>query len=150
MISIELILRKIKIKNFLSYKETEFTDLKKYNILIGKNSSGKSNLFKIFQLLIDCYNNKSFNKNFIYNGDENKEVYFILEFEFSEKFRKELLFSLFNLKVFENTFRFNEGKLGYPPPNEWKHHEKKFDWFKSKGYFFGFSCQIGFYKDSNA
>lgn len=150
MISIDFILRKIKIKNFLSYQETEFTDLKKYNILIGKNSSGKSNLFKIFQLLHNCYNNKSFNRNFIYNGDERKEVYIILEFEFSEKFRKELLFSLFNHKVFEKTFGFNEGKFDYPPPNEWRYNEKKFDWFTSKGYFLGLSCQIGFHNNTNS
>ena len=149
MISIELILRKIKLKNLLSYQETEFTNLKKYNILIGKNSSGKSNLFKIFQLIYDCYNAKSFNKNFIYNGDENKNAYTILEFEFTEKFRRELLFSLFNHKVFEKSFGFNEGKFDYPSPNEWRQSEKKFDWFTSKGYFIGLSCQIGFHKKNN-
>lgn len=149
MISIELILSKIKIKNILSYQEAEFTNLKKYNILIGKNSSGKSNLFKILQLLSDCYNNKPFNKNFIYNGDEEKSVNIFLEFQFSEKFRKDLLFSLFNHKVFEKSFGFNEGKFDYPLPNEWRYSEKKYEWFISKGYFLGLSCQIGFHKNSN-
>ena len=146
---IDIILKKIKIKNLFSYQDTEFTNLKNYNILIGKNSSGKSNLFKIFQLLIDCYHSRPFNKNFIYNGDESREVYLLLEFEFSEKFRKDFLISLFNIKVFEKTFRFNEGKSGYPPPNEWKQRDKKFEWFKSQGYFCGFSCQVGYHKESN-
>ena len=145
----DFILKKIKIRNLLSYQETEFTDLKKYNILIGKNSSGKSNLFKIFQLIQDSYNNKSFNKNFIFNGDESKPVHAIIDFEFSENFRKELLFSLFNHKIFEKSFRFNRGKQGYPPPNEWNNNEKKFNWFTSKGYFIGLSCQIGFLNSMN-
>jgi predicted ATP-dependent endonuclease of OLD family len=115
VILINLILRKVKINNFLSFKEAEYTNLKNYNVIIGKNSSGKSNLLKVFQMICDAY--------------------IVLEFEFSSEFRKELFLLLFNDKVFDRSFKWNEGKTDYPPPNSWKDGEYAYNWFKSKGYF---------------
>ena len=70
-----LILRKVKLNNFLSFKEAEYDNLKNYNVIIGKNSSGKSNLFKVFQMICDAYKNKKrFNKNLLYNAKESESA----------------------------------------------------------------------------
>jgi len=50
----EVILKKIHIKNFKSYKDSEI-DLKNFNVVIGPNSSGKSNLIELFKLLKSIY-----------------------------------------------------------------------------------------------
>ncbi len=44
-------LEKIQIENFYSYKNIIYDNFKDYNVIIGKNNSGKSNLFKLFNLL---------------------------------------------------------------------------------------------------
>lgn len=150
MILINLILRKVSINNFLSYKEVEYTNLKNYNVIIGKNSSGKSNLLKIFQFICDSYDNKKpFNKNFLYNADESENAQIILEFQFSREFRKEIFLMLFDNRVFDKTFGFNEGKKDYPPPNQWRDKDIAYNWFISKGYFLGLSCKLEFYPYSN-
>ncbi|MBA7680772.1 hypothetical protein ES703_89093 [subsurface metagenome] len=56
----ELKLEKIEFFHFLSYVTAEFSNLKNYNVLIGKNNSGKSNLFKIFRMLKENYQNGFF------------------------------------------------------------------------------------------
>lgn len=66
----ELHLKEIGIKNFLSYKDAKFLDLKNFNVIIGKNNSGKSNLFKILELLKAIYNGKKFSTNFLFNEIE--------------------------------------------------------------------------------
>lgn len=61
----------IRIKNFLSFKDVSFTDFKDdkiigfkdYNVLIGKNNAGKSNLFKILIELKEVLRGKSFDLN---------------------------------------------------------------------------------------
>lgn len=42
----------IKINNFFSFKEAKFCILKDYNVLIGKNNAGKSNFFKMLNVLV--------------------------------------------------------------------------------------------------
>ncbi|MFZ8801558.1 MAG: AAA family ATPase [Candidatus Calescibacterium sp.] len=49
------IIRKIKVKNFKSFKDLE-VGLGKFNVLIGPNSSGKSNFIQIFKFLRDIRN----------------------------------------------------------------------------------------------
>ena len=59
-------LSEVRIKNFLSYKDVTFSGINKYNVLIGKNNSGKSNLIKIMKFLhSNCQNNE-----FLYDSKE--------------------------------------------------------------------------------
>jgi predicted ATPase len=46
------LIRKIKVKNFKSFKDLE-VELGKFNVLIGPNASGKSNFIQIFKFLRD-------------------------------------------------------------------------------------------------
>ncbi|MDR3290684.1 MAG: AAA family ATPase [Methanobrevibacter sp.] len=48
-------LTKVKVSNFKSFKDLEI-DLKRFNLLIGSNSSGKSNFVSIFRFLNDVAN----------------------------------------------------------------------------------------------
>jgi len=50
-----MVIRKIKITNFKSFKELEI-ELGKFNVLIGANASGKSNFVHIFEFLRDIAN----------------------------------------------------------------------------------------------
>jgi len=50
-----MVIRKIKITNFKSFKELEI-ELGKFNVLIGANASGKSNFVHIFKFLRDIAN----------------------------------------------------------------------------------------------
>ena len=46
-----MLIKEIRLKNFLSYKDSGIIPLKKLNILIGPNGSGKSNLIEAIDLL---------------------------------------------------------------------------------------------------
>jgi len=145
-----LILRKVKLNNFLSFKEAEYTDLKNYNVIIGKNSSGKSNLFKVFQMICDVYyNKKRFNKNFLYNALERESAEIVLEFEFSSEFRKNFFLELFNNHIFDKSFKDHQGKGDYPDVNTWNDEENAYKWFKSKGYFLKLAVELKYYPNIN-
>ncbi len=90
MYFLELKLKEIGIKNFLSYKDAKFLDLKNYNVLIGKNSSGKSNLIKILVFLKERYGNAIVPGNFLFDEINSKAEIF-LRFSLSKKLR-EILF----------------------------------------------------------
>jgi predicted ATPase len=47
-----MLIKKIKLKNFKSFKDVE-VDLGEFNVLIGPNASGKSNFVQVFQFLRD-------------------------------------------------------------------------------------------------
>ncbi|KKN19965.1 hypothetical protein LCGC14_0940460, partial [marine sediment metagenome] len=47
-------IKKVQAQNFKSFKKLDF-DLKKINILLGPNNSGKSNIIKLFLLLKQTY-----------------------------------------------------------------------------------------------
>lgn len=151
MILINLILKKVKINNFLSFKEAEYTNLKNYNVIIGKNSSGKSNLFKVFQMICDAYyNRKSFNKNLLYNAKESNNAQIDLELEFSSEFRKELFLLLFHDKVFDRSFQDHQGKGDYPNSNSWRDEDNAYNWFKSKGYFLKLLVKLKYYPKNSS
>lgn len=151
MILINLILRKVKISNFLSFKEAEYTNLKNYNVIIGKNSSGKSNLLKVFKMICDAYHNrKGFNKNLLYNAQENKSAHIVLELEFSSEFRKELFSLLFNDHVFDISFQNHHGKGDYPPSNSWRDEDYAYNWFESKGYFLKLLVKLKYYPNNSS
>ena len=94
--NMRLDLEKIEIKNFYSYKDANYENFKNYNVIIGRNNSGKSNLFKIFNLLkknahaIDIKINDLF--------DENLELdnQIILNFSINQKLRTNIFSILFD------------------------------------------------------
>ena len=150
MILTNLILRKVKLNKFLSFKEAEYTNLKNYNVIIGKNSSGKSNLFKVFQMICDAYyNKKRFSKNLLYNALESESAEIVLEFEFSSEFRKKFFLQLFHTQVFDRFFQDRHGKGDYPNVNNWLGEENAYNWFKSKGYFLKLLVELKYYPNIN-
>ncbi len=50
---------KIKIKNFRSFKDMEYIDIKPITILIGRNSSGKSSFLRTFPMLKQSFEEKT-------------------------------------------------------------------------------------------
>jgi len=46
-----MLLRSIKLKNLLSFKDATLEDVRPLNVLIGPNGSGKSNLIEAIGLL---------------------------------------------------------------------------------------------------
>ena len=89
---------KIKIKNFRSFKDMEYIDIKPITILIGRNSAGKSSFLRTFPMLkqsfeertrspillygnyIDFGSYQDIKPNFIENNmDDNYELGFIFD-----------------------------------------------------------------------
>ena len=89
----------IFINNFYGYKEAKFSDLKNYNVLIGKNNAGKSNLFRVLNLLQNLYNKQKIEKDALYDKNENLSASIDLTFELSKLYRKNL-FNREKTKIF--------------------------------------------------
>lgn len=97
----------IKIKNFRSFKDMEYIDIKPITILIGRNSSGKSSFLRTFPMLkqsfeertrspillygnyIDFGSYQDIKPNFIENNeDDNYELGFIFDKNIFEEINK--------------------------------------------------------------
>ena len=50
---------KIKIKNFRSFRDTDYIDIKPITILIGRNSSGKSSFLRTFPMLKQSFEERT-------------------------------------------------------------------------------------------
>lgn len=100
-------IKQIEIKNFRSINSGGLTieNLEKYNLFIGKNNSGKSNIIKIIPFLGDLFRNLpklygtfSLSVNNSYSQAEDlfykneKEIYLSVTFSFEDK-EKEILIS---------------------------------------------------------
>ncbi|MHA1285753.1 MAG: AAA family ATPase [Promethearchaeota archaeon] len=70
----------IKIKNLFGYKKASFKDLKNYNVLIGKNNAGKSNLFRILVSLSEFFKGEKIGPNILFDGDINNDASLMLTF----------------------------------------------------------------------
>ena len=82
---------KIKIKNFRSFKDMDYIDIKPITILIGRNSSGKSSFLRTFPMLKQSFEEKTRSPILLYgnyidfgtyedikpnfNNEENKDNY---------------------------------------------------------------------------
>ena len=81
-------LKKIVVENFKSLKNCEI-EFNKFNVIIGKNSSGKSNLIEVFKILKKIYiDNDPYPflewwgyKNIVWNGEETLPITIKLIFE---------------------------------------------------------------------
>lgn len=65
----------IRIKNLRSLRDTEEIPIKKINILVGSNSSGKSTFLRVFPLLKQSFN-KKINGPILWCGDDDDYVDF--------------------------------------------------------------------------
>lgn len=65
----------IRIKNLRSLKDTDNISIKKLNILVGSNSSGKSTFLRVFPLLKQSFN-KKINGPILWCGDDDDYVDF--------------------------------------------------------------------------
>ena len=101
-------LKKVEVKNFLSYRDTNFSDIKNYNVLIGKNNAGKSNLFKLFKLIS---RNITFEKDYLFNNDDNLDPSISLTFKLSNGLRREIFESLYRANLLRNIILKNESKI---------------------------------------
>lgn len=149
MILTDLILDSIEIKNFLSYKEATFSDIKRYNVLIGKNNVGKSNLFKIFEMLLNNYQDKPFSKNYLFNEDEGLKAEIKLIFKISNDLKKRILELLYDGNYLSKSFTHLEGTEGYLKRNEWNRREIAINWLISKGFFINLILKITFSPNVN-
>lgn len=129
----ELMIEKIELFHFLSYVKAEFSNLNNYNVLIGKNNSGKSNLFKIFRMLKENYQNGAFSSRYIYENNKNFEASIVLSFKLSKSFRKKLLNELYSKKYLNNAFLFSERLEGYLKRKEWEDKGIAIQWLIGQG-----------------
>lgn len=71
----EVIMKSIRVKNLRSLKDTNEIEIKKLNVLVGSNSSGKSTFLRIFPLLKQSFN-KKINGPILWCGDDDDYVDF--------------------------------------------------------------------------
>lgn len=132
----------------MSYRDAEFEDLANYNVFIGKNNSGKSNLYKIFELIINAYKDENILKNFLYN-DEDLEATIELTFKLSKQFREQIITNLIKGNRLNKTFYTTEDKEGYPKRNEWNNERILLKWFMDHKYFTDLQVIIKYLPERN-
>ena len=98
-------LSEIHITNFFGYENVFFEDLRNYNILIGQNNAGKSNLFKLLVELKNVIQGGRLDKNKLFDGNTEKHASISLYFKLNEEFRKKLFTLLKNDVSFANVFK---------------------------------------------
>ena len=140
-------LSEIRIKNFLSYRDVTFSEINRFNVLIGKNNSGKSNLIKIMKFLQNNAKTDEFDRSFLYDSKEDIDAEIILTIKLSNVYRKEILENLYQGNQLKRVFLVNEVKEGFLKRNEWNIEDKAISWLLEKGFFNYFKFYIKYFKD---
>ncbi len=135
IIELGLKIEKIELFHFLSYIRAEFSNLNNYNVLIGKNNSGKSNLFKIFRMLKENYQNGVFSSRYIYEDNTQVEASIILSFKLSKSLRRKLFTHLYEGNYLTNAFRSSEGLEGYLKEADWRNKNLAIQWLFDQGFY---------------
>lgn len=143
----DLVLNEIEINNFLSYKHAKFENLNDYNVLIGKNSSGKSNLFKIFEMLRINYTKSDFKIDYLFEANEDLQADIILTFKLSKTFRKRLFENLYNGNFLLNAFVASENKTGHLKRPEWSKKDIAINWLLKQGYYKKAQVKISYVRE---
>lgn len=114
-------IRKIRVKNFKSFKDLE-VELGNLNILIGANASGKSNFVEIFRFLRDIQTSGLDNAISLQGGEYlrniNADSSEVLSLEFVSD-QRSILHSYFgyDIDLYETTYElaiaFNDGGYGF-------------------------------------
>lgn len=148
-------LTEIEIKNFLSYKYTKFSDLKNYNIIIGKNNSGKSNLLKVLKFIHDSIyglNEKSISELiscFLYNSDKENDAFVSFTFQLSDDFRREIFKKLYNANYLNEVFKNNPLKELFTIYDDQKRSEISLNWMIKEGFLKKIKFTFAYYKLKN-
>lgn len=137
-------IEKIELFHFLSYVYAQFSNLNNYNVLIGKNNSGKSNLFKIFRMLKENYQNGIFSSRYIYEDNAGVEASVKLSFKLPLSFRKELLGKLYHGNYLNNAFLSSERLEGFLTRHEWHDKNVAISWLINHGYYSKVKIEISY------
>ncbi|KKN84246.1 hypothetical protein LCGC14_0290600 [marine sediment metagenome] len=140
-------LSEVRILNFLSYKDVTFSGINKFNVLIGKNNSGKSNLIKIMKFLHSNCQSNEFDPSIIYDSKEDIDAELILTIKLTNDYRTEILDLLYKRQYLYKHFTDNEMKEGFLKRNQWKRKDIALPWLLEKGLFNYFKFYIRYFKD---
>ena len=111
-------IKKIRVTNFKSFKDSQEVELGKFNVLIGANASGKSNFVQFFQFIRDIINHGLDNalsmqggieylRNISIGADENFSLKLISDQKFNLVVgRRRTKESLIGMKTYETTYEF--------------------------------------------
>ncbi|MHA1285712.1 MAG: AAA family ATPase, partial [Promethearchaeota archaeon] len=100
----------IEIENLFGYKKASFQDLKNYNVLIGKNNAGKSNLFRILTALSNIFQGNELSPNILFDSNINKKASLTLTFSLSNEERKSIFKILINDRYFKEVINRVQGQ----------------------------------------
>ena len=140
-------LSEIRIKNFLSYKDVTFSELNNFNVIIGKNNSGKSNLLKIMKFLQNNAKTNKFDPTVLYDSKEDINAELILTIKLSPDYRTEILDQMYQGQYLHKVFLDNETKEGCLRRNQWNRKDTALPWLVEKGFFNFFKFYIKYYRD---
>lgn len=116
----------ISIQNYRSLKDITITDIKPFNVFIGKNGAGKSHILEALDLFFRDLNllqetNEDFEENLWFDRDKNHPIKFSIRFElpenvFNKIFNEDILNQLPLLKSdIRNDFKIERQIIG----NKW-------------------------------
>lgn len=138
-------LSEIRIKNFLSYKDARFTDLKNYNVIIGKNNAGKSNFIKILGFLHYYAKTSSFNEKYLYDKSLDIDAKISLTFKLSFQLRNDIFEILYDRGYLKSAFISLEGKEEYI--SKWNKKENALEWLCNQGFYNFIKISLEYYKE---
>jgi|Deesub1362A_J573_1020465.scaffolds.fasta_scaffold12091_2 AAA15 family ATPase/GTPase len=135
----ELYLKSVRIKNFKSLRDTKL-EFNKFNVIIGPNASGKSNIVEAFRLLKDLFDPSVVNPFIRYRGYRNivwkhiEELPITYEFDFGEyKFSETFTGITGSLDVLEERFYGNGWEILIKGDKIYGIYEDKFEYSVAKG-----------------
>ena len=132
-------LEKIQIGNFYSYKNVIYDNFKNYNVIIGKNNSGKSNLFKLFNLLKKNADNSDIKVNDLFDEDLELDNKLALVFSINQQLRAKIFSILYEGNYLSKMIKYhikNPTKYeDYQPYPEWKNKNDTIEWLLGLGLF---------------
>ncbi|KKM78447.1 hypothetical protein LCGC14_1359910, partial [marine sediment metagenome] len=102
---LDLQLTEIEIKNLLSYKNAKFTMLKNFNVLIGKNNAGKSNLFKLLRITQQNLKDSKLRPGILFNNSTELQGQISLTFRLSDEYKRNLFLDLHSRNTFLDILR---------------------------------------------
>jgi len=153
VLKMSLDLEKIQIENFYSYKNVIYDNFKNYNVIIGKNKSGKSNLFKLFNLLKRNTDNSDFKVIDIYDEDLELDNKIALVFSINHQLRAEIFSILYDGKYLSRAIEYHSRAPNkykdYQPFPQWKNKDETLEWLLAKGLFNKLSIDIEYDKKQN-
>ena len=144
-------LEKIQIENFYSYKNIIYDNFKDYNVIIGKNNSGKSNLFKLFNLLKRNSFDNDIQLTDLFDEDFDLEQKVTLVFNIDKILRTDIFSILYDRnylsKMFEYYLRFPNKHKDYQPYPDWKNKKDTLEWLLNRDIFNKLSIEIKYNKE---